>query len=356
MLGKFGADLERRESTRAAFRMELALRPLGSGLIRSVMFHCSSFRSLSFLSVVLGASSCVSQARYDDAMHQLDVEARARVAAEDRGRRLDVQLEELEAQVKKLSEDSASVDRALEEERERSAELRFESDVVVREREEARLMSEQLRAELSRVAEHLRAYADDKELLTEEREQLASELSSARQRLDALAADEHAAMQRFQAARELTLALAEPLRDERIRLLLVDGQIAVRFSNGALFEPDGAELIAEGGSLVDAVARVLSGVPATVSVHAGASEHAERRVGEVTSRLTRLGVDVPEAQAVSRADEDVAGGAEEAAVAERPRPSEAAAANPTTAGEAEVRLAEADADAELRLHLSEAAT
>jgi flagellar motor protein MotB len=252
---------------------------------------------------MLTLSGCVSQARHDQVQSQLERAMQERDAERRKSAELDVQVAELEQTLTELQKRVANGDAALDDEREQLAQVKFQSDVIDREREEAKRMSDQLLVELERVSTHLRMYANDKE-------GLAHELGQARDRLAALALDERASQQRFRTARQLTLALAEPLQHDRLRLTLVDGNLAIQFPGKTAFAGEGAQLSSAGRDVLKKTALVLTPLDLRVSVEQpqGGKERAER-AKNVSDALVSFGLDaervsVPEAVAATESDEE----------------------------------------------------
>jgi flagellar motor protein MotB len=267
--------------------------------------------------LTLTLSGCVSQARHDQVQSQLERAMQERDAERRKSAELDVRAAELQQTLTELQKRVANGDAALDDEREQLAQVKFQSDVIDREREEAKRMSDQLLVELERVSTHLRMYADDKE-------GLAHELGRARDRLAALALDERASQQRFRTARQLTLALAEPLQHDRLRLTLVDGNLAIQFPGKTAFDGEGAQLSSAGRDVLKKTALVLTPLDLRVSVEQpeGGKERAER-AKNVSDALVSFGLDaervsVPEVtesheagpNAESRADGSAESGAE----------------------------------------------
>lgn len=247
--------------------------------------------------------ACVSQARHDDVAALLEQSQKNHTGEKLRAAELESKVKELETSVAMAREELRQRDQALNDELERLAQVRFDADVMDREREDARLMNEQLRVELERVAGHLRAFADDKNLLSEQREQLAQQLDAAEQRLSALALDEKASQQRFTAARELALALAQPLEEEKVRLSLVDGNIAIQFPNQTVFKKDGATLTDKGQALLEKTAAVLSPLFAQIHVQQPRDATALKdRAASVAQTLVASGLD-RDRLVLSRAEE-----------------------------------------------------
>jgi outer membrane protein OmpA-like peptidoglycan-associated protein len=234
--------------------------------------------------LALCLSGCVSQARHDDVASQLERATTDRDAEKRKAADLDVQLAELHETAAELKKQLAAGDAALTGEREQLARVRFEADVIDRERDEAKRMSEQLLVELERVSLHLRAFADDKE-------GLARELERARDRLAALALDEKASQQRFLTARQLTLALAEPLEHEKVRLTLVDGNIAIQFPRSTAFDGDGSALSKGGKAVLQKTADVVTPLQLSVLVEqpTSATSRAER-AKSVSDALVSFGL------------------------------------------------------------------
>jgi flagellar motor protein MotB len=298
----------------------------------------------------------VTQHRYDDALSKLQQQTVARDGAERRAQVLQETLTALEAELHARELAAEAAKDALNAE---LLQLRFDADVVATEREEARAISEQLRAELERVGNDLRSFASDKTLLGEERDRLSAQLQAAELRLQALSADEAAAELRFKAARELTLALAKPLKEQRLKLTLVDGDIALQFSRSAVFEENSAALSGAGQGLLKQAAKALQPLELTVHVQQPASATEPKRAERaraVSEQLVKAGLPSERVQVVastgtpSAAATTVPEASTDEESVEAPAPKETALAEPVPSSAAEGADG-ADAELELRLHV-----
>jgi len=107
--------------------------------------------------------------------------------------------------------------------------------VVSDERKQAAELVEQLRGELERVGEHLREFAHDKSELSEA-------LAAAQRRLERLGELERSVQFRALVARDLALALHEPLTTGEYELSVEDGSVVLRVPAARIYAPDGEAL------------------------------------------------------------------------------------------------------------------
>lgn len=181
----------------------------------------------------LGAlSGCVPVTRFEETQSAAQVEMAARHRAEYELARLTAENAELHAQLRAQSATLSQSGDAL-------AQAELDKSTQGKERADAEGMVEQLRGELARVGGHLQAYHADKQQL---QASLASEASRGR----ALAL----------LARDVTLALADPLGTGEYELDAERGYVVLSVAREKLLAEDGT-LRPEAAGLSRAVARVL---------------------------------------------------------------------------------------------------
>lgn len=113
------------------------------------------------LMLLLGGSGCVSRATYEQAQSAAEVEREAHQRVAER-------LAEVEAALAALQSDLERREAALAEQERRLAEADLSLKLAHHERDASGQLVDQLRGELARVGDHLRAYSEQKERLTQE--------------------------------------------------------------------------------------------------------------------------------------------------------------------------------------------
>ncbi|MEZ4226593.1 MAG: hypothetical protein R3B13_36940 [Polyangiaceae bacterium] len=180
----------------------------------------------STLLLPLLAGCVVPQTRYEEARSAISVEQEAHRSTLE--------------QLSKVSNDLAKAEQALrtreqrlEEREQKIAEVSLAESVAVQEKESATDLVEQLRGELSRVADHLRAFADDKQ-------RLGDALKAMTERAERLAAAEQSVATRAGLVRDLSLALHQPLTLGSLELGTHEGRVELLIPRDELGEKPGA--------------------------------------------------------------------------------------------------------------------
>ncbi|HEY6722814.1 MAG TPA: hypothetical protein VI197_02250 [Polyangiaceae bacterium] len=118
-------------------------------------------RAAAGLTLLLIASGCVSQSAFEEAQSAAEVERAAHQRAAAR-------LAEVEGSYSGLESDLQRREAALAEQERRLAEADLSLKLAHQERDASGQLVDQLRGELARVGDHLRAYSEQKDRLTEE--------------------------------------------------------------------------------------------------------------------------------------------------------------------------------------------
>ena len=185
-------------------------------------------------------SSCVPEARYEEAKSAADVHAEARRRAELSLAALQNRVAELEAELRRRDEKMEAGDQKLAEER-------FARGVAAKELSETSSLIEQLRAELARANQSLQAVASENARLAEKAGQNAPGVDGTRT-ISGL-------------TRELETVLGALRLDPRVRVVESEDSLVVRFDARALFESDRASVKPEVGLALDAAGAFLSSHP-----------------------------------------------------------------------------------------------
>ncbi|MBX3126748.1 MAG: hypothetical protein KF718_08515 [Polyangiaceae bacterium] len=208
------------------------------------------------------------------------VEARAATVAEQQGHRQTL------AMLAKVSDDLARA-QALLQQRERELEAREQQlatsnhagDVATHEANEAGLLVEQLRGELGRVGDHLRAFADEKERLSQA-------LLAAEARTERLTEAERKMTERGGVLRDLSVALASALSTGALELEVADGRILLLVPKDELGEQIGP--VAK--TAFNAVAGIVRARPAVTLEIQGEQESDGAQVARVSAELASRGI------------------------------------------------------------------
>lgn len=174
----------------------------------------------------LVAGCVVPQTRYEEARSAISVEQEAH-------RRT---LEELSTISNKLAAAEQAVaerERRLEERDKNISEARFSASVAEQDKSTATELVEQLRGELARVAQHLKAYSDEKQRLSDA-------LAAAQSRAERLAEAEKTVAARAELVRDLSILLHQPIALGSIELGSRDGRVELLIPKDELGEKPGA--------------------------------------------------------------------------------------------------------------------
>lgn len=236
------------------------------------------------LALLGSLGGCVARTQYIESLNALTAERSYRQTAESRAVALEQQLTSVRSELNRSQTQSQSQAQEVERlvrERDQSA---FEITVAQKAREDAAQLVDQLRDELARVAEHLRAYSDQKQAL-----------GDALKVADAKAAElirlEATARERALLLRDLALALHDPVASGDVELSVEDGQAVLKVPARFLFKD--SELASSALPILSAVARVAGihrGSRLEV-VEAGKAAGAQRRLQQLASGLAARGME-----------------------------------------------------------------
>ena len=189
-------------------------------------------RQLALLLLLGVFSGCVPVTRFEEA------QSAAQVALEGR-RRAEYQISQLQAENQQLHAQTEQVARALDEREQALSQAELDSATQGKQRQEAEGLVEQLRGELARVGGHLQIFHDDKQKL-----EASLDLEATRGR----------ALTRL--ARDLALALAEPVATGEYALDAEQGAVVLRVPREKVLADDGS-VRPEAEALLKAVSRIM---------------------------------------------------------------------------------------------------
>ena len=203
---------------------------------------CSRIVGASALAALALASvACVVPAtRYDEARSALRLEQRA-------NRELGARLYTMESKVASLQADLDKRQHDIDARDESIAQGKLDTSIAARKGQDASELVDQLRGELERVGDHLRAFADQKQELSEA-------LDAADARIKRLKEAEHESSERAMVVRDLSLLLRDPIATGEVELSMDDGRPVLRVPSARVFDDKGG-VRPEAKALIDAVAR-----------------------------------------------------------------------------------------------------
>lgn len=209
-----------------------------------------SLTASALVALAVSSTACMVPAtRYDEARSALAMEQQA-------NRETGARLYQMEARVAALQAEIDKRKHELEARDERIAQSQLDTSIASRKEQDASELVDQLREELQRVGDHLRAFADQKQ-------ELSQALDAADARIKRLSEAEREASERALVVRDLSLLLRDAIATGDVELAMSDGRPVLRVPAARVFD-DEHKIKPEAEPLLAAVARVSQ-------LHPGAS-------------------------------------------------------------------------------------
>ncbi len=235
-------------------------------------------RVLVALAALLGASSCVSAKRYEDAQTAAFTHAEARQTEYDRRRVAEQRVSELNAELERQG-------RMLEQGESSLANSKLETTVALKDRDSAELMIDQLRSDLARAGQHMAWFSGEKR-------DLGKALLLAEQRMVDVDRASGKLAELIGAGRDLALVLGDGGGMGDLGLAAKDGRVELEVPAARLFAEGSDALIVDAAPVLAGVARVASAhEPLKITLRApGDADLEQKRAQRLTQALSERGL------------------------------------------------------------------